>query len=234
LINGVTPTLFDPQGIVNPKMVCTVVLRWLKIAETDWDYNTSLKKAQEIGLTNGANVSGATIARGDMALVIRRGMDQKAKSTTTYTPTPTPTPTPVPTTTPGAGTTMTIEEMKAEVLRLVNIERVNAGVPELEVSDALMTSAQLKADDMRINNYYGHNSPTYGTPSAMIKKYAGVGGAENYAYGQTTASWAVKWWMNSSLHKAAMLNTKYTHIGIGIVEDPISGYVWVQHFATIK
>jgi uncharacterized protein YkwD len=227
-MNGISETQFDPSGQVNPKMVCTVVMRQFKIAEGDWNYDTSLTKAQAIGLTQDANVSSSIITRGDTAIILHRAIGRHYKETPA-----TPTPTPVPTTTPSATTAMTIEEMKAEVVRLVNEERVKAGVPELQVSDDLMTSAQLKAEDMVENDYYGHTSPVYGTAPAMIKKYANAAGTENIAYGQGTPARAIKWWMNSPGHKAAMLNTKYTHIGVGITQDPISGYIWVQHFAVL-
>jgi uncharacterized protein YkwD len=40
-------------------------------------------------------------------------------------------------------------------------------------------------------------------------------------------------WMVSPGHKANMLDPKYTHIGIGIVEGVNGGYWWVQQFATL-
>ena len=59
--------------------------------------------------------------------------------------------------------TMSIDEMKAEIVRLTNAERVKAGLPELEVLPALMDTAQAKAQDFIDSGYYGHNSPVYGT-----------------------------------------------------------------------
>ena len=47
-MNGINETQFDPSGQVNPKMVCTVVMRRYKIAEGYWNYDTSLTKAQAI------------------------------------------------------------------------------------------------------------------------------------------------------------------------------------------
>jgi uncharacterized protein YkwD len=74
----------------------------------------------------------------------------------------------------------------------------------------------------------------YGTHSDLIKKYAGVDGGENIAKDVKYASAAVYTWMRSSGHKANILNSKYTHIGIGITEDEYGRYYWVQHFAKIK
>jgi hypothetical protein len=99
LVKGVSATKFDPQGTVNSKMVCTVILRWLGYAETDWSYDTAVSKAQTIGLTEDANVSGAIIKRGDTAVIIYRALDgryTKTPSPTTPEPTSTPDPTPTP------------------------------------------------------------------------------------------------------------------------------------------
>jgi uncharacterized protein YkwD len=232
LMNGVGGNRFDPSGQVNPKMACTVIMRQLKLPDADWNYDTSVTKANAIGLTKYANVSGTTITRGDMAIIIDRAINGHYTKTPTTTPTPAST-TPEPTTTPSATTEMTIEEMKAEIVRLVNIEREKEGVPELKVSDALMNTAQLKADDMQENNYFSHTSPTYGTAQAMIKKYVGVTGDENAGQGQTTPEWVMYSWMNSSGHKKAILNTKYSHIGVGIAQSPTNGYYWVLHFANL-
>jgi uncharacterized protein YkwD len=51
--------------------------------------------------------------------------------------------------------------------------------------------------------------------------------AENIAQGQTTASQVVNAWMNSSGHRANILNKNFTHIGVGFVKD--RNY-WTQMF----
>jgi len=151
-----------------------------------------------------------------------------------YTPSeslPAPTPTPE----PGQKPAMTIDEMKAEIIRLTNEERVRAGVPELAVLPALMDCAQAKADDMLANHYYGHNSPVYGTPGEMIR--AAIPGtkaaAENQAPWTRTPEEAYAGWAESALHLKNMINPIYTHIGVGIIEGVGGGYWWVQHFVSI-
>ena len=133
---------------------------------------------------------------------------------------------------PATVNTMSVEEMKAELIRLTNIERKKAGVQELEVMPQLMESAQCKADDMLEHHYFDHDSPTYGTIGHMIKdripdaKSAG----ENLASWTKTPEEAIYGLMNSPAHKANMLDAKYTHIGVGIIDSKDGGYWWVQQF----
>jgi len=142
-----------------------------------------------------------------------------------------------PDTTPAqaVASTMTIGEMKAEIIRLTNAERVKAGVPELEVLPALMDTAQAKAEDLRANHYYGHHSPVYGTLGEMIKAAipAAKSCAENLAPWTTTAVEAFAGWMDSPEHRAHILASKYTHIGVGIIKGTNGGYWWVQQFVTL-
>ena len=64
-------------------------------------------------------------------------------------------------------TTMTSQEK--QMLDLVNKERAAAGLPPLQEDAKLAQLVGLKARDMVQNNYYGHNSPTYGNMSSMLQ-----------------------------------------------------------------
>ena len=131
--------------------------------------------------------------------------------------------------------TMSIDEMKAEIIRLTNAERIKAGLPELEVLPALMDTAQAKAQDFIDSHYFGHISPVYGTPGDMVKaaipqaKSAG----ENAAAWTKTPEEAFSIWLNSPEHYASIVAAKYTHAGVGIVEGVDGGYWWVLHFAAL-
>jgi len=127
---------------------------------------------------------------------------------------------------------MTLDEMKMEVIRLTNAERVRAGLPELVVHQGLMDSAQAKAQDFLNNNYYGHISPVYGTPADMIPLYV----PNVRTYGENLATWtstpqgAVAGWVDSPEHYRLMIASKYTHIGVGILVTENGGMCWVQQF----
>ena len=130
--------------------------------------------------------------------------------------------------TQAAPTTATAYEQ--EVIRLVNAERAKAGLPALTEDAVLTRTARMKSQDMRDKGYFDHNSPTYGTPFQLMKSqgvaYRTAG--ENIAMGYATPAAVVNAWMNSSGHRANILNASYTRIGIGYVAG---GNYWTQHFA---
>jgi uncharacterized protein YkwD len=127
---------------------------------------------------------------------------------------------------------MTVDEMKAEIVRLTNIERVKVGVPELEILPALMDCAQDKVQDFFNNKYYGHVSPIYGTPGEMIKSYvpSAKSCAEILAPWRKSPQAVIDGILESPEHLDNVLNKKYTHIGVGIVEGADDGYWWVLQF----
>lgn len=119
-----------------------------------------------------------------------------------------------------------------EVLKLVNQERSKQGLNPLTLSEKLTSIANTKAKDMADNNYFSHTSPTYGSPFDMLKQF-GVSysyAGENIAAGQTSASEVMNSWMNSSGHRANILNKNYTQLGVGYVKGGSYGTEWVQLF----
>ena len=84
---------------------------------------------------------------------------------------------------------------------------------------------------MVANNYFSHTSPTYGSPFDMLKnfKVSYRTAGENIA-GNATNSGAVNAWMNSSGHKANILNNSFNYTGIGVVKSPKYGKIYVQMF----
>mgnify|MGYP003291741180 CR=1 FL=1 len=123
----------------------------------------------------------------------------------------------------------TVANYENEVIRLVNEIRVKNGLNTLEADWELSRVARYKSQDMRENNYFSHTSPVYGTPFQMIKNF-GISyrsAAENIAKGQKTPQAVVNAWMNSSGHRANILNASYKKIGVGYV---VSGNYWTQMF----
>lgn len=118
------------------------------------------------------------------------------------------------------------------VLELVNAERSKQGLKELTLSKELTSIANTKAEDMAENNYFSHTSPTYGSPFQMLQKFgvSYTAAGENIAAGQQTAEAVMTDWMNSSGHRANILNKNYTQLGVGYVEGGTYGTEWVQLF----
>ena len=116
-----------------------------------------------------------------------------------------------------------------EVIRLVNEIRVQRGLPELTYNWELSRVARYKSQDMKDNKYFSHTSPVYGTPFQMMKDFGITyrSAGENIARGQTSPQAVVNAWMNSSGHRANILSTSFTQIGVGYVAE---GNYWTQMF----
>ena len=127
--------------------------------------------------------------------------------------------------------TSTLTSDEQEVFDLINAKRTENGLSALKIDDELQNVARIKAKDMVDNNYFSHNSPTYGTPFEMIKKF-GISykaAGENIA-GNSTNQGAVNAWMNSEGHRANILSNNYNYTGIGVVSSPKYGKIYVQMF----
>ncbi len=126
-------------------------------------------------------------------------------------------------------TDATIVNFENEVIRLVNEIRVKNGLNTLTADWELSRVARYKSQDMKDNNYFSHTSPVYGSPFNMMKNF-GISyktAAENIAKGQKSPQAVVNAWMNSSGHRANILNSSFKKIGVGYVA---SGNYWTQMF----
>ena len=121
-----------------------------------------------------------------------------------------------------------IQQKSTELLNLINNEREKNGLIKLETLPKLDEIASLKAEDMVKNNYFDHNSPTYGNPFDMMKNF-GITyktAGENIA-GNSTIEGGFNAWINSDNHKQNILSNAYNYIGIGITPSEKYGYVIV-------
>lgn len=116
-----------------------------------------------------------------------------------------------------------------EVVRLVNQIRQQNALNPLTENWQLSRVARYKSQDMVNKGYFSHTSPTYGSPSQMIKAFGLTfrTAGENIAYGYSTPQDVVNGWMNSIGHRANILNAAYTQIGVGYVAN---GNYWTQMF----
>jgi uncharacterized YkwD family protein/spore coat assembly protein SafA len=124
------------------------------------------------------------------------------------------------------------KSIENQVITLTNQERAKNGLKPLVANWELSRVARYKATDMRDKNYFSHTSPTYGDPFTMMKNFgiAYSAAAENIAAGQTTPAEVVQAWMNSPGHRANILNSTYTQIGVGYAQGGSQRYYWVQMF----
>lgn len=118
------------------------------------------------------------------------------------------------------------------VVELVNAERAKNGLKPLKMNAQVNKTATLKSQDMAKLGYFDHNSPTYGSPFDMMKKY-GISyrtAGENIAMGQTTPEQVMKGWMNSPGHRANILKSSFTEIGVGVAKNSSGRLYWTQQF----
>ncbi|WP_349409702.1 CAP domain-containing protein [Pseudalkalibacillus sp. SCS-8] len=118
-----------------------------------------------------------------------------------------------------------------QMLNLVNEERQKAGLAPLKADPELTKMARVKSQDMIDNNYFSHNSPTYGSPFEMMDQF-GIEyntAGENIA-GNSSVQGAHTSLMNSDGHRANILGSQYTKIGIGIVDGGPYGKMFTQAF----
>jgi uncharacterized protein YkwD len=241
-MRGVSAELFDPQGLISSKTVCTALLRYGHVPKNEFSFDTSVDKARNLGLIPDTGMDGETVTYGGIAEAVVRTLAYFAEQFPgpAFDPLPTPTPTPVPeaTSAPTLKETYTQEELEAmalEAVRITNMEREKAGLPALTVMPKLMASSMAKARDMKENHYYGHVSPEYGDILHMMQAFEipclAVG--ENISVMDISAADAVAGWMASEGHKENILNKAYTHIGVGLVRGT-HGFAWVQQFIQSK
>lgn len=128
-------------------------------------------------------------------------------------------------------TVSTMNSDEQEVFDLINKQRTANGLTALKNDNEVQRMARIKAQDMVDNKYFSHTSPTYGSPFDMLNsfKISYKTAGENIA-GNSSNSGAVTAWMNSSGHKANILNSNFTYTGIGVVSSSVYGKMYVQVF----
>lgn len=148
------------------------------------------------------------------------------KPTSTPKPTPTATPTPSP-----EEIAANAEKMAKEVIRLTNIERRKYGLTELKYHAKLQQAAMTRAKELEIK--FAHERPD-GRDIGTAAYEAGVGnpGGENIGAGFTKPEAVVKAWMDSDGHRTTMLQSHYTHIGVGYYKGKNGTGYWVQEFSS--
>ncbi len=159
---------------------------------------------------------------------------QPAPRPTPSQPRPTPSQPGEPTPAPGDPA---VQRAEAEVVRLVNQERVEAGCAVLNVDARLTRAARAHSRDMAANGFFSHTNRQGKGPSQRVSDagYRWRMTGENIASGQPTAAAVMSAWMNSPGHRRNILNCGYRDIGVGLAFRDTSGRrvpFWTQNFGT--
>jgi uncharacterized protein YkwD len=105
--------------------------------------------------------------------------------------------------------------VEARIIEKTNSQRARYGLPPLVVDPALVKSARKHAFWMTSNYSMTHTTAPVG---------------ENIAMGQTTSGEVLNAWMNSSGHRANILNRGYTRIGVAAYMTKSGTIFWCQQF----
>ena len=123
-----------------------------------------------------------------------------------------------------------VQEAAAAVTSLVNAARQDAGLSELELDADLCAAAQARAQE--IAQSFSHTRPDGSSCFTILEEF-GISyraAGENIAMGQRTPEEVMDGWMNSSGHRANILNGTFTSIGVGYYVDGAGAAHWVQIF----
>jgi len=105
--------------------------------------------------------------------------------------------------------------VEESIIHFTNLERARYGLPELQIDKRLMESARRHATWMTQTRRLQHtNQPV----------------AENIAMGQPDSQSVLRSWMNSSGHRANILNRSHNRIGVAAYQSADGRIFWCQQF----
>ncbi len=117
-----------------------------------------------------------------------------------------------------------------EVVDLVNAERAKEGLSPLSVNTNVQAAAMVRAKECE--QLFSHTRPDGSSFTTALKEqnvsYKNAG--ENIAWGQKSPQEVMNAWMNSSGHRANIMNPNFTTIGVGYYENANGTDYWCQLF----
>lgn len=120
-----------------------------------------------------------------------------------------------------------------QMLAAVNAQRAAAGAPSLVMCGRLVLAAQLHSQDQAATNTMSHtgsNGSTLSSRMAAIGYTGWTALGENVAAGYGSVDSVMSGWMNSSGHRANILNPNFTHAGFGRADSSRGTPYWTQNF----
>ena len=112
-------------------------------------------------------------------------------------------------------------ETEAKLVTLINDYRVSQGLIALQVVNHISYKSQEHNEYMIDKNVVNHDYFEQRSNN-IIHVLGAERVGENIAYNYVTAESAMQAWMNSPGHKANLLGD-YTHFGVSVTVDPLTG-----------
>ncbi|WP_461474714.1 FG-GAP-like repeat-containing protein [Microbacterium sp. HJ5] len=119
----------------------------------------------------------------------------------------------------------------ATVFSQTNAQRVKAGLKPLISDSTLDRAAQAWAQQLAKSCTFAHSTASWRTSRTASAGWSATG--ENIAAGYSSGA-VVSAWMASSGHRANILNSRYTGVGIGYAKGTCYSSYWVQIFGLSK
>ncbi|MBD2035360.1 pre-peptidase C-terminal domain-containing protein [Leptolyngbya sp. FACHB-321] len=128
-----------------------------------------------------------------------------------------------------------------KVVDLTNVQRVQFGLTPLLLQLQLTSAAQTHSQNMALSDFFSHTGADGSSASsrAQTAGYSSSYVGENIAAGYITPEEVIQGWMNSSGHRANILNMSYQEIGVGYYYLANDGgqvnykHYWTQGFGAI-
>lgn len=136
---------------------------------------------------------------------------------------------------PQARTPAVEADPAAEVVRLTNVCRTRAGLPELREEPRLAAAARTHARDLARRRTLDHRDSEGRDAAERVERalyLTWTAVAENIAYGQRSAAEVVRAWMDSPGHRQNILDPGLQEIGVAVAKGADGRLYWVQEFGT--
>jgi uncharacterized protein YkwD len=127
---------------------------------------------------------------------------------------------------------LTAEE--SELTDLINAERISHGLGPVRLSNVLTQVARAHSQDMIDRDFFDHANPDGWGPGDRLDNagYNWMNYGENIGGGYSSPELMSNGWMNSSGHRANMLDPELTEIGVAYVAGGFYGHYWTALFST--
>jgi hypothetical protein len=129
-----------------------------------------------------------------------------------------------------SGDALTIDQAEAEILRLINVDRTNAGLVAVRRDSRISAIARARSVDMVTKDYFSHIQPDGRNAFDMINAAriswytAGeIIAWNNYPTLATSAGSANEGWLNSPPHKDIIMSSNFNYVGVGLAVQEATG-----------
>ncbi len=130
-----------------------------------------------------------------------------------------------------------LADLPAQMINAVNAQRQAGGLSPYQTDAELTKLALAHAQDMVARGYFAHTTPEGVTLDDRFTRnnvdasWTGENIQRNVKPLDKTVAEAMRWFMNSAVHRANILHHRFNKIGVGVAEGAPGWYTFVLVFA---